>query len=402
MRANVLQLIGGGLYLDNQVVVKKPSDLEGTLSSSKVYAIDGVIDMSGSGISIRVPQGGLSIIGLGFGISNLKCTDNSYDLFVIDDTYSGNLFIQNLDIEISGTSSRVFNLDNQGNASAVELNTVNFNSCTSLGSLDEYRQFLGQNIGFFSISQGLECVGNWTGGFRLTTALARGVGSSIIIKAGTALVFNGRVLSDINMEGQSSATFTDMSASNIFTDGQLEVITANFNGVTNPIPNITGSNVKSRFRNCLGIKNTYVGGQWSLSSQVATVFTSVNPNKIAGTTTYTELQWFSNSTNNAFVYDSTQTIEVEVKGTLSFTGGNGDQIALIVRQWDNSASAYIDLSETGSVTMNAAGRAEGVSVLGFGTLDENDRIELWAENQTDTTSITMLLGGLLSVSERAS
>lgn len=147
------------------------------------------------------------------------------------------------------------------------------------------------------------------------------------------------------------------------------------------------------------------GGQWAISSQTATALNGVSagtPLKLAGSTAYTDMQWFTNSTDNAFVYHGDQTIEVEVKGALSLSGTNGDEIQMYVRKWDDSASSYSDLSETGAVTMNAAGRAENVTVFGYGILDNNDRIELWIENNTASRDVTALLDGLISVTERQS
>jgi len=383
-----------------EIIVRNASDLSGTLSSTVVYLIDGVIDMGTT--SITVPSTGLNILGLGFGISSLTSTENNYTMFV-DTGTAGNLFLSDLEITTSGTSSKVFDLDNQGTGAAMEANTVNFISCTSLGELNEYRQLLMRNIGVFSCADGLTLTGNWSGGARIETTLIRGFGSGTFIKAGVGLVLNTRFLTDTNMDGETNAKFSDISATNIATDGGFEIINANFSGVTNPLPNITGSNVKSRFRNNQGLRNTYVGARWTITGETATTIAGANtPVKIAGTTTYADEQWFSNTVSNAFLYDSTNTIEVRVSGNISLTGGNGDQINVIVRQYDSSATAYVDLEESGAVTMNAAGRAENVSVIAFATLGENDRIELWVENQTDTSNVTALLKGVVSVEERAS
>lgn len=92
----------------------------------------------------------------------------------------------------------------------------------------------------------------------------------------------------------------------------------------------------------------------------------------------------------------------EVKGSLSLSGTNGDQIQIYVRQYDSSASGYIDLSESGTVTMNASGRAENITIFGYGILDTNDRIEIWIENNTAARNVTALLDGIVSITERQS
>ena len=176
-------------------------------------------------------------------------------------------------------------------------------------------------------------------------------------------------------------------------------------GASNALPNITGSSTYARFRNCLGIRNTYVGGQYTITSQSTTNIVSANtPVKMAGTTTYNDLQWFTQTTDNSFVYDGDQTIEVECKAVISVSGSNNDQANLFFRQWDDSASTYIDAPKS-KATLNGGllgTRAEGIPFFGYFVLDNNDRIEVWIENDGDNNDMTALAGGLVSVTERNS
>lgn len=370
------------------------------IDSTKEYFIDGVVDLGD--IEIMIPVTGLELKGYSFDTSRLISSENNYKMLRSNGGTSGNVLITDLRISVTGTNSQVFQLIGDSGLEAIEANRVNYVDCTSLGTIDNYRQGLELGTGRFGGTPELELIGTWVGGFRISTSIARDVNGATLFKAGIAFIMNGRFLSDINMEGETNASLCDFSSSNIVGDGLFAIIGANFKGVINPFPNITGENVKSRFRNNIGIRNTYVGSQWTITSEVATILTSSNPNKLAGTTTYVDEQWFSNVVSNAFIYDSDQEIEIEVRGTLSLSGSNGNEISFIVRQWDDSASNYIDLSQTGGVTMNAAGRAEGISILGFGQISKNDRIELWIENLTNTNPVTALLGGLVSIQERPS
>ena len=370
------------------------------IDSTKEYFIDGVVDLGS--IEIIVPITGLALKGYSFDSSKLISSANNYIMIRSNGGTSGNVLITDLAIEVTGTNSQVYQLVGNTGLEAIEANRVNYNNCTSLGTISTYRQGLELGTGRFGGTPELELIGTWIGGFRITTSIARNIGSSVLFKAGAGLIINGRFLTDINMEGETTASFCDFSSSNIVNDGLFILNNANFKDVTNPLPNITGVNVKSRFKNCIGVRNTYVGAQWTISAQVATVLTVSNPNKLAGTTLYIDEQWFSNTVSNAFVYDSDQDIEIEVKGTLSLIGSTGNAISLIVRQWDDSLSSYINLSETGAITMNASGRAEGIAILGFGQVSKNDRIEIWVENQSGTASVTALLSGLVSIEERPS
>jgi hypothetical protein len=52
--------------------------------------------------------------------------------------------------------------------------------------------------------------------------------------------------------------------------------------------------------------------------------------------------------------------------------------------------------------MNAGGRAENIGILGFCDFDQNDRLEIWVENQSATNNVTAKIGGIVSISERSS
>ena len=86
--------------------ITEASQLSGELDSSKLYFIDGQIDMGTT--PIVVPEDGLNIRGHGFGISGLYSTEGNFNLFVTNGvTYSGDLFITDMDIRISGTGSKL-------------------------------------------------------------------------------------------------------------------------------------------------------------------------------------------------------------------------------------------------------------------------------------------------------
>ena len=60
------------------VRVKASSDF-GVIDSTKVYLIDGVIDMTG--VSIEIPAGGINLVGYTFDVSQLVSADNTYTMF---------------------------------------------------------------------------------------------------------------------------------------------------------------------------------------------------------------------------------------------------------------------------------------------------------------------------------
>jgi len=391
---------------DNWVIVKSASDLSGTLSSDVLYLVDGVVDMGAT--QIKVPSGGIAIHGLDFGVSGLTTSEASHTLFIDPDTgYAGTVLLRNLFVTVSGSGSQVFDLDNEENGGAVECTDFNFVSCTSIGTLNNYRQGLWSDFALVACTDGLEVDGTWAGGFAILTSIVVSAGTAFtgtILKAGASLVVNGSIRSDINaLQIDSTGGISDFAPSNVTNDAEFRMIGVRCNPAATPFPNMPASDPKARFSSCVGFRNTYVGAQWSITSEATTVISAANtPVKVAGTTTYADENWFRNTTDNAFVYDGSDQIGVVIHGQISFTGTTGDQINVIARHWIDATSSYVDLSETGAFTMNSGGRAENIGVLAFCDFDENDRMEIWVENQSAAKNVTAKLDGIVSISERPS
>ena len=408
--ANVLALTPASV-----IVVNSASDLSGTLVSDKVYLIDGSIDMGTQ--TITVPSTGLQISGYGIGVSKLLSTENSYTMFVDAASDAGTLFISELTIDVSGTSSQVFDLDNSGAGDAVEINSTNFENCTSIGTLDAFRQFLMVNVFWLSCDDGITFAGTWSGGASIRTFLVRnfdpGAAGGTVFTGSTspALTFASRFFCDGNIDTPSGATVYDFAASMFTNDADFELITGQYTGAGTVVavksPVVDNTSTKSRFRDNNGLVNTYVGGRWYIAAgntaptTIATVNTYV---KAAGTTTEQDLQWTSSAGDNDLAYDSTETAEIQVAGSVNVTavsGGADKNITITLRHWDNSASAYVDLPNAARGVSTSAGSYNNIAIIGYATMDTSDRIELWIENNTDAVNLTVEDGSLLSISERA-
>ena len=399
----------------NRVVVKNLSDF-GTVSnnrvrpdSSKLYMLDGFIDMEN--VSIEVPEGGLSIAGLNGGrdVMGLISDADNHTFFVSPvGGYSGDVVMESMTVNGTGANSKCFDLDNAGNSNAIDITGVNFGlfgSTMSCGDLTEYRQLLLNNVGLIFVVDGFTFHESWTGIAALTSIVIGFPASATLFQSGTNFTLSGSFRSDFNfLSANASSTFCNFSTSEILSDGGFSLTNVR-TSVDDPLPNLSTTSEKVRIKDCSGIRNTYVGGQWTISTSTTTTISAANtPVKMAGTTTYADLQWFTQTTDNAFVYASGQTIEVECKGVVSISGGNNDQVSVFFRQWDDSASSYVDAPKS-QATLNGGllgTRAEGIPFFGYFQIDENDRIEVWVENNTNASDVTALLNGLVSVNERPS
>lgn len=397
---------GGVITPREAKIVTHYSQLMGALRSDIVYIIDGLIDMGSN--SIIVPQGGLNVQGLGFGVSCLLSSENNFTLFIDDGVFSGNLFLDHVEINISGTGSQVFDLDNDGNSHAVECTTVNFLNCVSLGVLRNYRQGLWLNVALLGCIDGLEMVGVWAGGFASLTAIIVGGPSpsftGTLFKAGAGLTIGGRFRSDMNAEGLAvGGEFCDFAPANILNSGRFQMTNVSVPVGSDAFPNMPEGDVKARFRNCDGVDNTYIGGQYKFTTEVATAIATQDVFvKIAGVTTYTDLQHFTGAVDNATKYIGDQVIGTTMLADLSFSGPNNNELVLMSRHWVDAISDYVDLAESGKFTLGGAGRSEPISLHSFCKFSINDRFELWVKNTSGTGNVTAKLGGIVSISERSS
>jgi len=197
----------------NRILVKSPSDLSGTfaggdpLLSTVEYFIDGVIDMAGQ--SIEVPQGGLNLSGFNFDVSKLIDSTSSYTMFVSPATGSGNLLGKDYAIEVTGTSSQVYDLVSDTGIEAFEFARINYNDCSSLGEIDNYRQGLEVGTGRFGGTPNLILSGTWLGGYFIDTSIVRTLtnGAYALFEAGTAFSMVSRFRSNQNIDLPASASF---------------------------------------------------------------------------------------------------------------------------------------------------------------------------------------------------
>lgn len=388
------------------VYVTDATQLSGALDPTKLYFLDGQIDLGA--ISIVVPLEGLSLAGHGFGISGLVSSGANHTMFVTDGVNrSGDLFLTSMDITCTGVGSKVFDLDNEENFKAMEWNTVNFLSCTSLGEVKNYRQGLGRNIAWISCDDGLTMTGNWSGGFAIIDSIVVGAPfAGVLFKAGTALVIGGSFRSNINILGLGGigGVFCDFAPANITLDAGFTLTGVRAAHASGALPNMPASSTKALIRNCVGIANTYAGAAHIPTADSLVTISAIDTlYQLTGTMTLIEAYWFSASNTNGLKLDSAHYTEVNCSGTMSFAGSNNREVAVQLRKYDNALAAYVNIGPAYRTTLNGGvlgTRSENVSFHATTNMAVNDRIEVWVKNLTDTSNITVLAGGQFQVFER--
>jgi hypothetical protein len=395
----------------NRITVTEASQLAGVLSSSVQYFIDGVVDMGTQ--TIEVPSGGLNIAGLGFGLSQLISSQPSYSMFTSPIGGSGNLFLNGVEFSVTGVGSGVFALTADTGFEAIEMSTVNFNNCESLGYIDGYRQGLELNTGRFGGTPSLELINPWAGGYRVTTSIVRSIDNAMtapLFKAGSGFTMSSRFLTDINADLGTTAPLLDFAPANFIAPSLLQIKGAIItrNGVANAAdttitPNILASDLESDWDKNIGLTNTFEGGVLTVTAETATTVAAANTfYDLAATWSTSDLQHFDSPASGQLRHLGNDPREYRIFGDLSVVGTANDVIVVKIVKWDNSAAGFVDVGSQRRQINNLVG---GRDVAFFNatttvTLDQNDYVKLQVENQTAARNVTVELDAFWSVSER--
>ena len=403
-RLNLLELADQA----SVVVVKQASDLSGILLSNVVYFIDGIVDMGSQ--SIEVPASGLSLIGSTFDVSQLTSSAVGYTMFTSPVGGSGNLLGKDLSFEVSGATSQVFDLVSATGFDAFEFARINFNNCTSLGTVDNYRQGLEEGSGRFGGTPTMTLKGTWVGGYRITTSIVRGLSAGMttpLFAAGIGFSMASRFLTDINCDLPASAALLDFSTANFPNPSTLQIQGAIItrDGVSdandaNLTPNIQASDLQSSWRNNKGIKGTFVGGQANVTGELLTTINTINVEEdLAGTWTATGLEHFDNPINGHLRHlgNDPKQYQVTFNLVLEGTAGNTYELRLI----KDDGAETLQFSQQRVINNLQGGRDVAYyGGIAYILMDQNDVVFWKVVNTSSAQNCTLEDGSQFNVEAR--
>ena len=396
--------------LDNRIMVKQASDLSGSLDSTKEYFVDGFIDMGSQ--PIEVPQGGLTLTGYSFDLSKLTSSVAAYTMFTSPVSGSGNIIDRDFAVEVTGAGSQVYDLVGDTGLEAIEHLRINWNNCTSLGTVDSYRQGLETGTGRFGGTPELTLAGTWVGGYFIDTSIVRNLsnGSYSLFSAGAGFVMNSRFRSNQNIDLPASASFLDFAPSNFVNPSTLQldgcIITRD--GVadaedTNITPNIDETELISSFIANQGMKNTFVGGKLSISAEAVTTINTQGVFEVmAGTFTATSLVHFDNPTNGQARNLGVSPRDFLFIMNIILEGPQNDGVEIRVRKFDFSSTTTSTVESQVRVVNNLSGgrNVAFFNLFGSVSIDQNDYIFLEVTNNSSTGNVTAELDSFYVVTER--
>jgi hypothetical protein len=389
---------GGATPLLNRVRVTQASDLSGVLDSDKEYFIDGVVDMGSQ--PVEIPQGGLSLAGYNFDASKLISSEGNYTMFTSPVGGSGNVLGKDYAIEVTGVASKVYGIKSATGAEAFEFARINYNDCSSLGVIDNYRQGLEVGTGRFGGKPELTLAGAWLGGYFIDTSIVRGMVDGVysLFAAGAGFTMASRFRSNMNLDLPANASFFDFSPANFVNPSTLQIqgAIATRDGVfnskdTNISPNITETDLVSNWSENNGMPNTFEGGSIGVTSEATTTINTqgVFVDIVADSWTPADLQHFDNPSNGELRHLGNTPRDYKVIADFTLESGSNDDLSLRVLKWDDSASSFVTVLDQSRQVNNLSG---GRDVAFFSinintTLDKNDYIKLQVTNQSDDSDV---------------
>lgn len=402
--------VGGAA--SNTIPVESATDLSGTLDSTKVYEIIGIVDMGSQ--EIEIPATGLNITGANFDVSKLISSENNYTMFTSPGGGSGNLLFDNFAIEVTGTNSKAYDITSSTGFGAFEIDKVNYNDCTSLGTITNYRQGLETGTGRFGGKPELELVGTWVGGFFIDTSIVRSLddGSYSLFKAGAGFTMASRFRSNQNIDLPANVSFVDFSDSNFTNPStlQLDGCIISRNGAfdasdSNITPNISAGNLSSSWTENKGLPNTFEGGEANVTSEVVTTITTTATFvDLAGTWTASDLQHFNSPANGQLKHLGNSPVEYKIGGQVVLSSTANDEVDLKVVIFRDATTSFEDGKAIRRVIDNLQGGGRDVAYFAISdkiTLNENDYVKLMvAQVSPSTNDITAEIDSFFVVEAR--
>jgi len=396
--------------LSGRVVVTQASDLAGALDSTKEYFIDGIIDMGAQ--QITVPTGGLSLAGYNFDLSKLTTSEAGYTMFTSAAGGSGDFLGRDFAVEVTGAGSQVYDVVDVDGTNAIETARVNYNNCTSLGTIDGYRQGLESGTGRFGGTPTLTLKNPWAGGYFIEASIVRGLtdGSYALYSAGTGFTMTSRFRTNQNVDLPASASFIDFAPANFTNPStlQLDGCILSRDGVfnasdTNIAPNTSENELTSAWADNIGLHNTFVGGETHITAEITTTITIDGTYvDLAGTYTPQSLVHFDSPSNGQLRLIGTIPTAYRVEAELVLESTSGDTVSAKVVIYRAATASFEDSQSLSRVVNNLQGsrNVAYMTLIANVVLNQNDYVKIQVANIGATNNITAELDSYFIVEAR--
>lgn len=346
-----------------------------TLKDNYTYLFTGVVDLNGARL-----VGGQNTTILGGSSENcrIKSTGLTGTALI---TSQWSLPMRSITLE----ADVVLNLDAVNANQALDWFGVNFTDSPTIGLVKGYSNFIATDCGILNSA-------NWTFdgnigtvGFISCIFDGRPSQTTITIPATATITRRFRAIYSAFVVLSGETGINASVSATIPVEGYI-LDTCNFSGGGTYTTGVLYTDNKSLFVNNRGINNSAEISYYTMNGNATatTIANTGTPVKVAGTTTSQSITQKFTNTNNRATFTGAIVRTFRVSAILSCTSGNNHQIGVYIAKNGNV------LNETESyITTGGTGRAEGAKVQGVVELTQNDFIEIFVENNTAITNITV-------------
>ena len=369
----------------NTVVINNASDFPDAVSGVITLA-DNTIYIIGADITIsdRIEMG-----------ANNSITGNSLYAPVLTYTGTGSLFTCTdvnadfHDLRISAASGRVFNFqDSIGNMVNIQIRNVIIEDCDTVGTANNLQALVISNGSALSTNQGWDFSGSsWTilsiERYALVTSNATFVGIDLNTAVFfnielTNLLFQSTVAGAVALKGAVSSANLSSGSVGVMKD-------SNFNANITPLNTITEDDVRWAFSGNTGIKDTRPDALVFLLNNVTeTSISTINtPVIISGTYNEERVSHFSSNSSGRITYVGEKNFVTPIK-----VGGS-----VVAASTNKVITFYIAKNGTvvsnSGISINSTANQRAFVLMWQLDMAPNDYIEVFVENNTDTTNVTV-------------
>lgn len=378
--ASALTTTDGLVFVDSASDLPAPVSGVITLVADTTYFFLQHIDLGGD--RIACPAASIAIVGTSSETASITSTGLGASTALI--TATRTLVLQNITFKDVGTC---FDIDGTGGTNvALDWQAFNLSNVTTIGTIQNIDNNIWTTCAILD-SGGLTYTGDVaTVAFNNSIISVKAGTTGVIFDANAVVSRRFRIIYTAVVAGAPTANGIEVNASASIPTESYILDTVNFAGGGTYLVGLDHTSNDTLFVNCIGITNSNnISNYYMNGNSTATVVSSTLVEyKAAGTTTSNSISSKFTNTDNRATYVGAITRQFKVTATASLTSGNNNQIGTYIAK-----NGTVITSTEVYVTTNGSGRAENVVVQGIVELAENDYVEIWVENATGTSNITV-------------
>ena len=347
-----------------------------TLEDNKLYIFVGTVDLLGA----RLLGGNVSIIeGLSSENSFLTSTGLPLGTALISSEFT--IIINSISIIDVDTA---LNLNGQNNDRVIDWRACNFGNVPNVGTIKNYNNFIYESGAF------LNCTGLIFDGNFGTIAIINSIytnfsnGTSITIADTCVISRRFKIIESSMVTSGTGISVNFSNTATIANQGYILTSCSFSGGTLTTLVGVQASGNKSLFFKNEGISNSRSSGSLYINASTATTVVLNTWTKILGTSTPNPLNEEFSHLNNRLTYLGNLEQIFNISFSASITGSPGRDFEIGI-----SKNGEDPLENTvAQNTADSGGKAKNTSAQSFIGLAQNDYLEVFIKNTTDSTNLT--------------